>query len=88
MVEQKHYRVFTYPHGVRFDSSQGTKGEELQEAPTTGIAPDAMINSGPCEANGNPNQITVGAGRRSPWCSEHDESSGARSCRRSTPETR
>ena len=49
---------------------------------------DAIINSGPQEAGANPIQISDGDGRTPQLYSERDESSGARSYRRSSPESR
>ena len=51
-----------------------------------GITIDAIINSGPREADANPIHIIVDAERMPLPRSGHGESSEARSCRRSTPE--
>ena len=53
-----------------------------------GIAVDAVINSGPREADANPIQIIIDVERTSLLRSGHGGSSVARSYRRSTPETR
>ena len=49
---------------------------------------DAIINSGPREAGADPIQISGGDGWTPRLCSEPGESSGARSYRRSSPESR
>ena len=85
---KKHYKFFTYPHGVCLDSSQGKNEEKLQGTLATGITVDAIINSGPREADDNPIQIIVDAERMPLPRSGHAESSVARSCRRSSPESR
>ena len=51
-------------------------------------AEDAIINSGPSSTGTNPIQIRVGDGLTSPPCSMSSAGSGARSCRRSSPESR
>ena len=76
------------PRGVFFDSSQGTKDENSGESYLHSPVADAIINSGPREADANPIQISDGGRQTLLLRSGQGESSGARSCHRSSPESR
>ena len=83
-IGAKALQVLHTPHGVLLNSSQGTKEEKPQGALTTCVAIDAIINSGPQEADANPIQVIDDAERMPLPRSGHGESSKARSCRCST----